>query len=634
MADNSVCSLIEAIDNANDTTTGLVHDDCAAGDPAGADEIDLPADGVFTITAPLTFTDRGLPSISSEITLNGNGSLIERMVGAADFMLLPISSFGGDVTLNDLTMRNGQGEGTGGAINNSGMLTINNCTFTGHHSSVGGVITNHGTAVIHDSTFTSNFATDFGFVAIGGVVYNQGTMTIEGSAIYSNYASHLGGGVFNAEEGELFITNSSIFSNITDGDGGGLYNGGEATLTHVTMRGNDADGDGGGINNAGTLTLSRSLISYNFSSFSPENIVNSGTVVADDYNLFGHGGAAGVTGFTPGATDFTPVEAIGDILKDSAALDGGPTLNFALVAGSPAIDAAPSADCAAPPVDVDQRGLPRAVDGDGGASTDECDVGAHEAQGVPVNPLLYVSPLTAGSAGGVAVTPQDIVAQDLSDDSWAMYFDGSDVGVVKILSAFTFLPDGDILMSFKANQVIAGVGTFTPWDVARFTPSSLGTTTAGTFTWYVDGSDVGLTTSAEKIDALDVLADGRVLVSTAGTLAVPKVGGGTLKSQDEDLTALTLTSVGATTAGTWALYFNGTAITGLGAEDVAGAHVDEATGDLYLSILGAFKVGGISGNGKDVLLLTESGGSYTVTGLFWRGAENGFNLNLGGIEMD
>ena len=59
---------------------------------------------------------------------------------------------------------------------------------------------------------------------------------------------------------------------------------------------------------------------------------------------------------------------------------GGPTLIHALATAGPAIDAAPSADCAAAPVSgVDQRGLPRNVDGDGLPSADECDVGAFEA---------------------------------------------------------------------------------------------------------------------------------------------------------------------------------------------------------------------------------------------------------------
>jgi hypothetical protein len=221
-----------------------------------------------------------------------------------------------------------------------------------------------------------------------------------------------------------------------------------------------------------------------------------------------------------------------------------------------------------------------------------------------------------------------------------MLFDGSDVGVNKRLSSFALLDDGSIVMSLAGRQAgLAGLaGTVLPHDVVRFVPSSLGAVTTGFFEWYFDGSDVGLTTDGEKIDALDVLDDGRLLISTAGVLKVPLPGGGALVSQDEDLTALTPTALGATTSGTWALYFNGTAVPGLGREDVAGAHVDEATGEIYLTLTDKFIVGGagpagVSGNGKDVLKLTPAGGGYTVA-RFWRGPENGFAINIGGLEID
>lgn len=249
----------------------------------------------------------------------------------------------------------------------------------------------------------------------------------------------------------------------------------------------------------------------------------------------------------------------------------------------------------------------------------------------PPSASLYVSPAKAGTVGGISVAPQDILYRDGVANTWAMHFDGSDVGLSKAITAFAHLPGGDLLLVFKANQPTPA-GTFTAWDVARFTPSSLGNTTAGTFSWYLDGSDVGLSAGGEKIDALDVLPDGRVLISTTGALSVP-VGGGALKSQDEDLTAFTPAQLGETTTGAWALYFNGTAVPGLKSEDVAGVHVDAATGDIYVTIVGGFNVGGVSGNDKDVLKLHPTGGGAYTPSLHWRGPGNGFNLKIGGVEM-
>ena len=250
------------------------------------------------------------------------------------------------------------------------------------------------------------------------------------------------------------------------------------------------------------------------------------------------------------------------------------------------------------------------------------------------SPSLYVSATTSGTTGGVASTPQDILAYDTNTGQWSMLFDGSDVAVTKPLAAFARLPGGDWLLVFKANQTTPA-GTFTPWDIARFTPTLIGDATAGSFSWYIDGSDAGLTTSAEKIDALDALPNGNLLISTAGALAVPNPGGGTLKAQDEDLAIFYPESLGATTTGEWGAFFNGTAVPGMGVEDLASVHVDPVSGDILAGITGAFTIGGVSGNGKDIIRLTPSGapGGYSAA-LEWRGPTAGFNRLLSGFEMD
>ncbi|MEZ4519414.1 MAG: hypothetical protein R3C44_22170 [Chloroflexota bacterium] len=73
--DNGVCSLIEAIENAN-ATSGQPHDDCAAGSNSGADTIVLPSNGSFSVTTYDNYSYygyNGLPEVSSAIIIEGNG---------------------------------------------------------------------------------------------------------------------------------------------------------------------------------------------------------------------------------------------------------------------------------------------------------------------------------------------------------------------------------------------------------------------------------------------------------------------------------------------------------------------------------------------------------------------------------
>ena len=147
-------------------------------------------------------------------------------------------------------------------------------------------------------------------------------------------------------------------------------------------------------------------------------------------------------------------------------------------------------------------------------------------------------------------------------------------------------------------------------DIVKFTPTSIGANTAGTWTFYFDGSDVGLTQSAEDIDALEVTADGKLLISTTGSPSVSGLSG----LQDEDLIQFTPTSLGAVTAGTWAYYFDGSDV-GLSTdsgEDVDAAALTNA-GQLLLSTLGSFSVPGVSGADEDVVRFTPTSlGSNTA----------------------
>ncbi len=172
---------------------------------------------------------------------------------------------------------------------------------------------------------------------------------------------------------------------------------------------------------------------------------------------------------------------------------------------------------------------------------------------LPVFPdILSFSFDTAGSVNGIAYNPEDIVKFDGPTGAWSLILDGSDLGISADLDAFYWLPNGDLLMSFDVAATIGNLSNVDDSDLVRFTPTSLGETTAGTFARYFDASDVGLTQGGEDVDAVTLLPNGHILVSTSGNFAVPGVSGA-----DEDILEFTPTSLGGNTAGSWTLYFDG-----------------------------------------------------------------------------
>lgn len=238
---------------------------------------------------------------------------------------------------------------------------------------------------------------------------------------------------------------------------------------------------------------------------------------------------------------------------------------------------------------------------------------------------------------GISFADEDILAYDMDSDIWSMYFDGSDVGLsgssARDVDAFHFMPDGSILLSFVGATNIPNVGSVDDSDIVRFVPTRLGTTTAGAFELYFDGSDVGLTRNGEDIDGIYVLPDGRILITTVGSV---RVNG--LRARDEDLLLFTPTQLGSNTSGTWQLYFDGSDI-GLtqNAEDVSGVWQD-ANDDLYLTVRGEFRIPGVSGDGSDIFVCSPASlGSNTQcdSSMFWDGSAYGFGgENVDGIHVN
>ncbi|MFH0983586.1 MAG: S8 family serine peptidase [Planctomycetota bacterium] len=219
----------------------------------------------------------------------------------------------------------------------------------------------------------------------------------------------------------------------------------------------------------------------------------------------------------------------------------------------------------------------------------------------------------AVSVPGVGtVQNEDIVAYDTGAGTWSLVFDGSDVGLGGFaVNGMAVLPDGDILLTFTAAGTVGGVA-MDDSDIVRFTPTALGATTAGSFSLYFDGSDVGLTVNDEDLDAIGLLSDGRLVVSVIGNFSGTGASG-----VDEDLFVFNATSLGATTAGSFAMYFDGSDV---GLSTSSNEDVDAAgfttSGTILLSTLGSFSVTGVSGADEDLFEFAPTSLGSTTSGTF------------------
>lgn len=381
------CSLRDAITAANtDTATG----GCPAG--RGADIIVLAASAIYTLTV-VDNTDpshgpNGLPVITSDITIDGNGSTLIRSTtdGIPEFRFFQVES-GGWLRLRHVTLSNGK-------------------VASGY---------------------------------LGGAIFNQngGTVTITSSTLSANSADNNGGAIFNNQDATLTV-NGTTFTGNSALNGGGIYNWGTVTAANSTFTGNSAS-FGGGINNGnGNVTIINSTLAGNSASTSGGNLYNTGgstimirnTIVADSVAGGNCSGAIGDGGnnLRWPASDTSCVGAFGDPKLGALADNGGPTQTMALQSGSAALEKGNTTVCAIDPVNgLDQRGASRP-----NPTGTTCDIGAFEASLRPApaitktfNPIMVLAgqsstltfritnPNSAGS-GFTGVTFTDTLPPDLA----------------------------------------------------------------------------------------------------------------------------------------------------------------------------------------------------------------------------
>jgi len=334
-----LCSLIEAIQNANDTTTGQPNADCTPGNPAGADTIILPAAKTHTLasrhaTYYLTYT--GLPLITSTITIEGNGGKIARKKSAQTFRLLDVAP-GGNLTLRNITLSGGRANDDGGALFNLGTVTIEDSTISGNSSSNegGGLFNaNSGTMTVRRSNVLKNKAADDG----GGINNEEySTLIIEDSTISGNSSGDDGGGIGSEYYGTITITNSIISKNKAAEDGGGVdierYS--TFTIANSTIIGNKAGDDGGGVHiepdTAGTIA--GTTISGNKSNNAGGGIYNGylSTLTIENSTISGNKSLTSYGGGITNAYEATMTVNNSTIAGNKAGSDGGGIANNGIV---------------------------------------------------------------------------------------------------------------------------------------------------------------------------------------------------------------------------------------------------------------------------------------------------------------
>jgi hypothetical protein len=254
----------------------------------------------------------------------------------------------------------------------------------------------------------------------------------------------------------------------------------------------------------------------------------------------------------------------------------------------------------------------------------------------PAAVQLYLSLTNAtGTLTGLGPNGSDLVYANEDILSWngvsyAMVFDGTAAGLPASANISGFDIDtanNRILMAFGADTLVPGVGAVTGSDIVAY---SLVTKT---FSLVFDGSDVGLGGGGESLDALQLLPDGRLIVSTMGLTLVPSGRLLPYLAVGQDLLAFTPTSLGAATSGTWTFYFDGSDVGLFSAgEGVDGASV-AVNGPIYLSTLGNFSVTGISGQDEDVFVCTPSS-LGTTTACTFSPFFDGTAYGLSGDDVD
>ncbi len=199
-----------------------------------------------------SYTGGDTIEIKNSGVINGNGAVID-MAGSINMRAFTVSA--SDVTIRNLTIKNANYNGDGGAVYFDESGDVTNCNFAGNTASGDGGAICMSFGSVENCNFTNNKAT--GDDSYGGAVYfyNQGTVTNCNFA--GNNATGEGGAVYFSDNGN--VTNCNFTNNKATGDdsyGGAVFFYNQGTVTNCNFTGNTATNYGGAVffYNQGTVT--------------------------------------------------------------------------------------------------------------------------------------------------------------------------------------------------------------------------------------------------------------------------------------------------------------------------------------------------------------------------------------------
>ncbi len=299
--------------------------------------------GKIAFNASHTFSGYNVTGNGGVLYLSGSGSRFEATDGVQLTFADNTAVKGGAIySETNLTLGSGhaftgnKASGDGGAIYNSGDLTVTGVLFASNTASGnGGAIYAGRNLTVTDAVFGN--ATDSGKANSannGGAIYANGggyTVTVANGKFYDSAATSDGGAIYS--KANLILSNS-VFAGSHANNGGTLYLNGSltASITNASISGSYANGNGGTafVSSSATLNINNGVV-FDNSGIATEaangglfyvagKIAFNASHTFSGYNVTGNGGVLYLSG---SGSRFEATDGVQLTFADNTAVKGG-----------------------------------------------------------------------------------------------------------------------------------------------------------------------------------------------------------------------------------------------------------------------------------------------------------------------